>query len=76
MEEQKSPTPPNPVHTPGTDKGEEKTRTDGKEPGRHDTGTTGQANRPSGKTTARDVTGVNPDNENPVDPASPNIPAP
>lgn len=77
MDEQKPSTPqPNPTHTPGTGKGEEKVSTEGKHPGRKDTDTTGEANRPSGTSTAKDSTGVNADKENPVDPASPHMPAP
>ncbi len=76
MEEQKSPTPPNPAHTPGTGSGEEKVKTEGRHPGREDTGTTGEAERPTGKTTGRDSTGVNADKENPIDPASPHLPTP
>ncbi len=75
-EQQKPPTPPNPAHTPGTGKGEEKVQTEGPHPGRQDTGTTGEAERPSGKTTSRESTGVNADKENPVDPASPHLPTP
>ena len=76
MDEQDSPTPPNPAHTPGTGSGEEKPQTEGTEPGRQDTGTTGEANRPTGKTTGRESTGINADKENPVDPNSPHMPAP
>jgi hypothetical protein len=73
-EQKKPPTPPNPVHQPGTGKGEEKVKSEGKEPGRKDTGTAGKANRPTGKSTARDSTGVNP--KEPVDPQSPHLPTP
>lgn len=73
-EQQKPATPPNPAHQPGTGKGEEKVKSEGKEPGRKDTGTTGKANRPKGKSTARDSTGVNP--KEPVDPQSPHLPTP
>jgi len=76
MDEQKQPAPPNPAHTPGTGSAEEKPRTEGREPGRQDTGTTGKASRPTGKTTGQESTGVNPDKENPVDPASPHLPTP
>ena len=76
-EQQKPPIPqPNPAHTPGAGKAEEKPKTEGKEPGRKDTGTTGEAERPAGKTTGKASTGINPDKENPVDPESPYMPPP
>jgi hypothetical protein len=62
-----------PAHSPGTGKGEEISDRDGKESGRHDTGTSG-AGRPAGGSTARDSTKINPDAENPIDPESPNMP--
>ena len=49
-----------PTHTKGTRQGEEIKKEDGKEPGRHDKGSTG-AGRPSGGSTARDSTAINPD---------------
>jgi hypothetical protein len=49
-----------PSHEPGTRQGEDIKAEDGKEPGRHDTGTT-HADRPSGESTARDSTAINPD---------------
>ena len=49
-----------PTHSPGTRKGEDIKDKDGKEPGRQDSGTTG-AGRPSGSSTARDSTAINPD---------------
>ena len=49
-----------PTHTPGTRQGEDIKAEDGKEPGRDEAGTTG-ANRPSGTSTARDSTAINPD---------------
>ncbi|GCF09965.1 hypothetical protein KDI_35290 [Dictyobacter arantiisoli] len=76
MEEQKATPTPNPEHIAGTGKGEEKIKAEGREPGRQDTGTTGKAKRPTGKTTGRASTGVNAAKENPVDPESPHIPAP
>ena len=76
MDEQKPSPQPDPVHQPGTGKGEQKPTTEGKEAGRDDAGTTGQANRPVGTTTASTSTGVNPDAENPVDPSSPHMPTP
>lgn len=60
-----------PAHTPGTSKGEEILDQDGKEPGRHDKGETGQG-RPAGGSTARDSTSINP--QDPIDPDSPNMP--
>lgn len=49
-----------PAHTPGTRKGEEITQKEGKESGRESTGTS-HAGRPSGGRTARDSTGINPE---------------
>ncbi|MGC2238574.1 MAG: hypothetical protein WA584_20640 [Pyrinomonadaceae bacterium] len=60
-------------HDAGTGKGEEKSAWEGKEAGRSDEGETG-ADRPAGTSTARDSTGINADDENPVDPNSPNLP--
>ncbi|MBA2284895.1 MAG: hypothetical protein H0W02_05395, partial [Ktedonobacteraceae bacterium] len=57
-----------------TGKGEEKAKKEGKQPGRQEAGTTGEAKRPAGTSTAKDSTGVNP--KEPVDPESPHIPAP
>ena len=51
-------------HTAGTNKGEEATGNHGKEAGRD-----GDTDR-----TARDSTGVNPDNQEPIDPRMPNMP--
>lgn len=62
-----------PAHQPGTRKGEEMTDKAGKEPGHHDTGDS-HANRPSGTSTARSSTGVNPEAEEPIDPKMPNMP--
>ena len=73
MAEQQTPTPPEPAHQPGTPKGEERVKKEGKEPGRKDTGTKG-AKRPTGKSTGRTSTGVNP--KEPIDPESPNLPTP
>jgi hypothetical protein len=73
-EEQKPPTQPEPSHTTGTGKGEEKKHKDGTEAGRQDTGTTGKAQRPAGKSTADESTGVDP--KGPVDPESPHLPTP
>ncbi len=60
-----------PSHTPGTRKGEDIIKEEGKEPGRYDTEETG-AGRPAGKSTARDSTSINP--QDPVDPKSPKLP--
>jgi hypothetical protein len=60
-------------HDAGTRKGEEIKEDDGKEAGRHDEGETG-ADRPAGSSTARDSTGINPEDENPIDPNSPKLP--
>jgi hypothetical protein len=58
-----------PVHS-GNRKGEETIEREGKEPGRYDEGNAG-ANRPTGKSTSRDSTGVNP--KEPIDPNSPTL---
>ena len=60
-----------PSHTPGTRKGEEIGRDEGKEPGREDTGTSG-ADRPAGTRTGRDSSTVAP--TDPIDPKSPKMP--
>jgi hypothetical protein len=62
-----------PAHHPGARKGEEIRATEGKEPGRFDDESTG-ANRPSGSSTARDSTAINPESVEPIDPNSPNMP--
>jgi len=74
MTEQQSPKSSKPTHTPGTSKGEEVLNKEGKEAGRYDSGTTGKAKRPAGKSTGRDSTSLNP--SNPVDPNSPHLPTP
>lgn len=48
------------THVPGTPKGEEVDETEGKEPGRQDTGTEFESKRPTGTSDARDFTGVDP----------------
>jgi hypothetical protein len=53
-----------------TDRGEDIADRDGKEAGRQDTGTQGASERPTGTSTARDVTSVNA--QDPIDPESPN----
>ncbi len=60
-------------HQPGTRKGEEITDSDGKEAGRFEKGDTG-AGRPSGGSTARDSTSINPEDEDAIHPDSPNMP--
>ncbi|HKP86064.1 MAG TPA: hypothetical protein VJZ26_08210 [Blastocatellia bacterium] len=62
-----------PSHHPGTRKGEEIADGEGKESGRHDKAGTGK-DRPAGGSTARDSTRINPDDEGPIDPESPNLP--
>lgn len=71
MPDQKPPEPP--AHHPGTRKGEEIKQEEGTEEGRHESGTTG-ADRPAGGRTSRDSTRINPEQEQPIDPDSPNIP--
>jgi hypothetical protein len=56
-----------PSHTPGTPKGEERVRREGREPGREDTGV--------GRT-ARDSTSINPESRDPIDPRMPHLPPP
>lgn len=62
-----------PTHSPGTRKGEEIASEDGKEAGRDDSGTSG-ADRPTGTSTARDSTGINPEDVESKDPNAPNMP--
>lgn len=62
---------PDPVHEPGTRKGEDVKDKEGKESGRQDEGATGNK-RPAGTSTARDSTKINP--QDPIDPDSPNMP--
>lgn len=52
-----------------TTRGEDIAERDGSEAGRQDTGTQGASERPTGTSTARDVTGVDP--QEPIDPESP-----
>lgn len=49
--------------------GESVAGTEGKEAGRHDDGTQGETERPAGHSSARDSTGVDP--QEPIDPESP-----
>jgi hypothetical protein len=62
-----------PTHHVGTRRGEEMVEDHGKEPGRHQAGDKG-AQRPVGKSTPRDSTGINPDDRRPVHPDSVFIP--
>lgn len=57
------------THVPGTRRGEEVKEQEGLEPGRADTGTSGETHRPTGTSTARDMSGIDP--QEPIDPASP-----
>ena len=54
-------------HTPGTPKGEERVRREGREPGRRE-------QRP--QRTARDSTSINPEARAPIDPRMPQMPPP
>lgn len=60
-------------HDIGTGKGEEKSSTEGKEAGRYDEGEEG-ADRPTGKSTMRDSTSINPEDREPIDEDSPTLP--
>jgi hypothetical protein len=60
------------AHTPGVSQGNEPGGT-AADPGFIETGEVG-AGRPSMKSTARKSTGINPENRNPIDPNSPNLP--
>jgi len=62
-----------PAHAEGTRRGEEIAQEDGKEPGRQD-GETSGAGRATGTKTARDSTGINPDNVEATDDDAPNMP--
>jgi hypothetical protein len=54
-------------HTPGTPRGEERVRREGREPGREDTR--------KGRV-ARDSTSINPEARDPIDPRMPHLPPP
>ena len=54
-------------HTPGTPKGEERVRRDGREPGRRED---------PPQRTARDATSINPEARGPIDPRMPQLPPP
>jgi hypothetical protein len=58
-------TPDISAHTPGTPRGEERVRRDGREPGRKDK----RAAR-----MARDATSINPEARAPIDPRMPHLP--
>ena len=58
-------TPDLPSHTPGTPKGEERVRREGREPGRE--------NREPHRT-ARDSTSINAESRGPIDPRMPQMP--
>ncbi|GAC1363462.1 MAG: hypothetical protein NVSMB32_05060 [Actinomycetota bacterium] len=58
-----------PAHVPGVSRGEEVLEREGKEPGRYSTGVTGDAGRPTGTSSARDDTGIDP--QEPIDSDSP-----
>ena len=63
-------TTPHGVGTSTTRRGEDVVREDGKD-GRYDTGTQGESQRPTGRSTARDSTGVDPQEPNgPTTPVS------
>jgi len=62
-----------PSHHSGARKGEEILDDEGKEAGRHDKEQSGN-DRPAGGSTARDSTSINPDDRNPINPNSPNLP--
>jgi hypothetical protein len=54
-----------------TRRGEDVASQEGKEPGRYDSGTKGQSDRPYGGSTARDSTGVDP--QDPIDDSAPGL---
>jgi len=54
-----------------TRRGEDIVKDEGKEAGRHDAGTQGPTERPVGTSTARDSTGIDP--QDPIDEKSPNL---
>lgn len=72
MDEEHTDRSQSPSHDAGTRKGEELGSGDS-EPGREGTGTN-PAGRPTGTSTARMATGINPEDENPIDPDSPELP--
>ncbi len=56
-----------PAHTPGTPRGEDRVRKDGREPGRQN---------PRIGRSARDATSINPQAREPIDPRMPHLPPP
>jgi hypothetical protein len=74
MEEEETKRASDPSHDPGTPAGNEMASGDS-EPGRETTGTN-PAGRPTGTATGRFSTGINPEDENPIDPNSPEMPPP
>jgi hypothetical protein len=56
-----------PSHTPGTPRGEERVRKEGREPGRRDK---------RFARSARDATSINPEAREPIDPRMPHLPPP
>ncbi|MFN2520152.1 MAG: hypothetical protein ABR525_03795 [Candidatus Limnocylindria bacterium] len=67
--------PEDPVHFPGTRKGEEMKKEEHSGSGRKDMGTSG-AGRPAGTSNASDSTSINPSAEEPIDPDSPPLRTP
>jgi len=65
-------TPTAPAHTRGIREGNQPGSFD-RDPGHYSTGETASG-RPTGHSTARRSTGVNPEPKNPIDPNSPNLP--
>lgn len=61
-------------HPSMTQSGEDVMEEAGKDPGRVDTGTQGQSDRPVGESTPRDATGIRPEDGEPIDPESPYLP--
>lgn len=64
------PETPGKIVEPGRARGEDE-REEGSEPGRYDGPNEGQSERPTGGSTGRDSTGVDP--QDPIDPESPNL---
>ena len=73
-EQQKPPSQSDAAQQPNSGKGDENLTNQGNNAGRQESGSTGDASRPSGTSSPQDSTGVNP--KNPVDPESPHMPAP
>ena len=62
------------AHDAGTRKGEEMAKSHGREPGRQQHSGQSGAGRPSGGSTARDSTGINPEDREPIDSRMPHMP--